>query len=60
MFILAYTFKDNSEIEIDGQNIKFWISEGLPDYEGSLDGWTELFPLHLKELLKKGILRESR
>jgi len=58
MFIVNYVFKDDSEIEVDGQNVKYWISSGLPDYEGSLEGWVQMFPLHLNELLAKGILRE--
>lgn len=51
--ILEFTFKDNAFAEIQGSDIKYWISSGLPDYTGSLDGFAELFPLHMAELIAK-------
>ena len=49
--ILEFNFKDKAFAEIQGNNIKFWASEGLPSYEGSLDGFAEPFPLHMAELI---------
>jgi len=51
--ILEFTFKDDAYAEISGPNIKYWIGTGLPDYEGSLDGFAKLFPLHMAELITK-------
>lgn len=51
--ILEFTFKNNAYAEITGPNIKYWCAEGLPDFEGSLDGFAEAFPIHMAELIAK-------
>ena len=55
--ILEFTFKDNAYAELSGDNIKFWEGTGLPTYEGGLDGFDELFPDRIAELLKNKIIR---
>lgn len=49
--ILEFTFEDNAFAEISGPNIKFWSGEGLPVYEGALEGFHTLFPEHMLELI---------
>ena len=56
-FTLEYTFKDDAFMELDGQNVKFWIGSGLPTYEGDLDGFAELYPERIAYLVKRGVLR---
>lgn len=51
--ILEFTFKDSAFAEIQGSDIKYWIGSGLPDYTGPLDGFAELFPKHMAELIAK-------
>lgn len=56
-FRLEYTFYDGSCIEIDGKQVKYWIMEGLPDFEGDLDGFAKALPLHMEVLFKSGLVR---
>ena len=56
-FRLEYTFYDGAYIEIDGNRVKYWIMEGLPDFEGDLDGFAKTFPLHMEVLFKSGLVR---
>ena len=58
--ILEYTFKDSSCIAIENGTVKYWISYGLPDYEGGWEGFETLFPTHTKELLKNKIIRINK
>ena len=55
--ILEYTFKDNAFAELSGSNIKFWSGEGLPVYEGGLEGFESEYPKYFQELLTKKVIR---
>ena len=55
--ILEYTFKDDSFIQIENGTIKFWLSTGLPTYEGTWAGFEQVYPEHIAELLKNKIIR---
>lgn len=57
--ILEYEFVDNAYAELYGRNIKFWLNTGLPDYEGSLEGFAKLFPKHFAELLTIKIIKKN-
>jgi len=57
--ILEYTFADNAFAELTGKNIKFWLQWGLPDYEGSLVGFSEVYPEYFKQLLAKKVIKAN-
>lgn len=54
--ILEYEFSDGAAAQLEGPNIKYWAGEGLPVYEGSLEGFAEAYPAQFAELLRKGII----
>ena len=56
--ILEFTFKDNAFAEISGPDIKFWLGQGLPDYEGGLDGFAEVFPTYMAQLIAKKAVKK--
>lgn len=58
-FILEFTFKDNAFAEIQGQRVKYWTSEGLPDFEGDLDTFAMMYPEKLEELLANKIFKAT-
>lgn len=51
--ILEFTFKNDAYAELSGPNIKFWPGLGLPEYEGGLEGFAELYPEYMAELIAK-------
>ena len=54
--IIGFTFKDDAYAELCGDNIRFWYGEGLPDYEGSLEGF-KLFNLkYFQQLLTNKVV----
>jgi hypothetical protein len=55
-FIIDFTFPDGSAIEIDGNKVKYWILCGLPDYEGSLEGFANAFPKHMGVLIANHVV----
>ena len=55
--ILCYTFDDNAYIELAGSDAKFWEGEGLPAYEGGLDGFAECYPAHMQILINAKIVK---
>ncbi len=59
MITFHYTFNDNSYAEFYQDMVKFWEGEGLPNYEGTIDGFTEKYPTQLQELLDKGIMTRT-
>lgn len=56
---LQYTFNDNAYAELASPDIKFWAGTGLPDYEGGIDGFKEVFPMHFEELLVNGLIKQQ-
>lgn len=54
---LSYTFGDNAYVELTGSNAKFWEGEGLPAYEGGLDGFSECYPDRMEELINKKLVK---
>ena len=54
---LEYEFKDNAFAELSGGSIKFWLNTGLPDYEGSLEGFKQVHPKYFQMLLDNKIIR---
>lgn len=59
-FVIGYEFKrSNSYIEIDNGNVKFWLGEGLPDFEGDLEGFNTMFPEFMQELINRKIVKKK-
>lgn len=57
MLIIEFTFMDNGFAEIDNDNIKFWQNDGLPDYDGSIEGFYTIYPYKVKELISKKVIK---
>lgn len=56
-FTLEFTFSDDSLLAMDTpQSVRYWVWEGLPDYEGDLEGFEKTYPKHMQELLDSGII----
>jgi hypothetical protein len=55
-FILEYTTKSGGFVEVAGDNVKYWVGTGLPDYEGSTEGFTEMYPAVVSEMINKGVI----
>jgi len=41
---LQINLPDNAYAELTGPDIKYWPGEGLPEYEGGIDGFAECYP----------------
>jgi hypothetical protein len=54
---LCHTFADSSYAELRGPDIKFWEGEGLPSYEGGLDGFAECYPQVFATMLALKLVR---
>ena len=57
-FTLEFTFSDNAFVSIEGQNVRYWIGEGLPTFRGTLDHFAELFPERIKELMAHKVIKK--
>jgi hypothetical protein len=55
-FILEFTTKANGLVVLEGDNVKYWASTGLPTYEGGTEGFIELFPEVVAEMVKRGVI----
>ena len=44
--------------ELCGADIKYWAGEGLPTFEGPLNGFAEAYPAVMEELLDRGAVRK--
>lgn len=56
---LEYTFADNAFVELVGQNVKFWIGTGLPNYEGSLAGFLAEFPEYFQQIVDNKLIKAT-
>jgi hypothetical protein len=54
---LCYETKDGGLVELTGTFMKYWRGTGLPDYEGDIEGFQEVFPGVFKEMLKAGVIK---
>lgn len=57
--ILEFETKAGGLVVIEGSAVKYWEGEGLPTFEGDLEGLAEMFPTVMKELLAKGIVKRA-
>lgn len=58
MMTLEFEFKDGAFAELRGPDIKFWLALGLPNYEGSLEGFQTAYPAHFQQLLDLGAIKK--
>lgn len=56
-FTINLELESNRYIELTGDGAKFW--EGLPTYEGSIEGLQKGYPEVIDELLKMGIIKHG-
>ena len=42
--------------EID--TVKYWVGEGLPDYEGGMEGFAATYPGVVAELVQRRVLKK--
>lgn len=57
--ILEANVKPHGFVELCGSTIKYWENEGLPTYEGSIEGFKEAHPEQFNELLERKLIKES-
>lgn len=57
LMTLCHTFNDNAYIELTGGNVKFWEGEGLPVYEGGLDGFAACYPAHMQTMIEAKLVK---
>ena len=50
---------NNGLAELCGPDIKYWAGEGLPTYEGSLDGFAKEHPAVMQELLDMNAVKQT-
>lgn len=58
--IIEFEFKDHALVVLEGSTAKFWLGEGLPTWEGPLDGFANEYPDRIAVLLKEGIVSERK
>ena len=56
MMTLVYESRDGWLVELTGKNAKYWKGEGLPDYEGSIEGLPKEV---IDELLERKMITED-
>jgi hypothetical protein len=39
--------------------VKYWVGEGLPNYEGGVEGFVALYPGVVAELVQRKVLKKS-
>jgi hypothetical protein len=49
-WVLDVELPDNRFVELTGQRAKYWVGEGLPVYEGYIEGLPESVLVELKKL----------
>lgn len=55
--ILEVTLDGNAFVELCGCNAKLWVGEGLPVYEGDIEGMQNDFPVQFNALLSRGFIK---
>ena len=56
---LQCELRANSYIELTGQDVKLWVGEGLPTYEGPIDGLEEYYPAVFAELIERKLIKPT-
>ena len=56
---ICHTFADNAYAELTGPDIKFWAGQGLPTYEGGLDGFEECHPDYFAMLIERNLVKPT-
>jgi hypothetical protein len=58
-FRFEIKLEDNGLAILEGSSVKYWAGQGLPTYEGGLDGLAILFPKVIKQLLATGLIKQE-
>jgi hypothetical protein len=59
-FTFSYTFADDSFLEEqENGNYKYWEGEGLPNYDGPLEGFAEMYPSQMQHLVDRKIFKAT-
>lgn len=56
MMVLIYESQNGWVVELAGKNAKYWKGEGLPDYEGSIEGLPKDV---IDELLERNLIKKD-
>jgi hypothetical protein len=56
--VLEVLCPNNTLAELCGPDCRVWVGEGLPTYEGTIDGLALTLPEVLAYLLERGYLRK--
>lgn len=56
--LMRIELTQNGLAELCGANIKYWAGEGLPTFEGPLDGFAIAYPRVMEELLDMGAVKK--
>lgn len=59
LMTLEVSLANNGFAELTGSNIKYWAGEGLPTFEGPLDGFEVAFPDVMVELIERKAVKVS-
>lgn len=55
--ILEIDMPKGAFVTIEGSTLKYWAGQGLPDYEGSFEGFETMYPGEMAYLVKVGALK---
>lgn len=56
-FILEYETKAGGLVVMEGDSMKYWAGTGLPTYEGGSEGFEELYPEVVEEMVARKIIK---
>jgi len=57
--IMCVELAKNGFAELEGRNIKYWAGEGLPVFEGGLEGFATAYPQVMQELVDCNAVRKA-
>ena len=55
-FTLEFTTKNDGLVVINGDDVKYWKGTGIPTYEGSSEGFHEMYPEVVAELMERNLI----
>lgn len=58
-FVLEYGTESGGHVsaDLDIDVVKYWAGEGLPTFEGPLDGFAVMYPAVVAEMVRNSALR---
>lgn len=58
MMLIEIELRDGGCVQLEGDTLKYWAGEGLPNYEGSIAGFAFAYPEVFSRLLAMGAIRQ--